>query len=140
MGAILPGLTREKANECQISDAQYISYAVEHYLLIGLYTFLLILVVANIWRILIKQGRYKTLPLLAFYIFSFLAIALRLIYIISAFTYKPFIYFMNDCYLTCKLSVGLVQCWMILEIALRVSQVDKQEKNVEEWEKWMRIG
>ena len=50
----------------------------EHYILIGLYTFLFILTIVNILKILIRQRRYKTLPLLAFYVFTFLSIGFRL--------------------------------------------------------------
>ena len=59
-----------------------IIYAVEHYILIGLYTFLLVLGLLNFWNVIIKQKKYKSLPLLAFYIFAFIAISLRLIILI----------------------------------------------------------
>ena len=56
-----------------------IYYAVEHYILIGVYTFLLVLVLVNFWNIIIRQKRYKSWPLMAFYIFAFLAILFRLV-------------------------------------------------------------
>ena len=95
-------------------------YAVEHYILIGLYTFLFVLAILNIWKILIKQRRYKTLPLLAFYVFTFCAVALRLLYIIMLWSkYTALGYYTNDYVLKTKLCVGLIQSWMIFEIALR---------------------
>ena len=57
-------------------------YAVEHYLLLGLYALLMVQVLVNTWTILMKQRRYKTVPLCAFYIFAFIAIGSRFIYII----------------------------------------------------------
>ena len=84
-------------------------FVVEHYILIGLYTFLLVLVIVNIWTILIKQRRYKTLPLLAFYIFAFSTISLRLLYTIFCWSgYKLVGLWVNDLFLATKLSVGLI--------------------------------
>ena len=74
---ILPGFsTSEEVS--MMSSGQVITYAVEHYILIGLYIFLLFLVMMNFWNIIIQQQKYKSLPLLAFYIFAFIAIFLRL--------------------------------------------------------------
>ena len=107
-------------------------YAVERYTLIGLYTFLLVLVIVNIWTILIKQKRCKTLPLVAFYIFAFLAIAFRLIYILIDWTFvRVPVRLINNFYLITKLSVGLIQSWIILEIALRVRQTYKSSNSAE---------
>ena len=99
----------------------------ERYVLIGLYVFLMVLCILNIWKILIKQRRYKTLPLLTFYIFAFFSIAFRLTYILIDWTCAVvIIIIVNDCYLITKLSVGLIQSWMIFEIALRVRQTYRQ--------------
>ena len=101
-------------------------FVVDQYCLIGLYTFLLILSSINIWTILIRQKRYKTLPLLVFYIFTFFGIALRLVFVIIQHTHYYYLKnYVNDFYLAAKLSVGLIQCWMILEIALRVRKAFK---------------
>ena len=83
MCKILPGLS---CDALDVSSEKMALLAVEHYLLIGLYTFALFLATANIWRILIKQRRYKTLPLLVFYICAFISVALRWIYTILIFT------------------------------------------------------
>ena len=93
----------------------------EHYILIGLYTFLFILAIVNIWNILIKQKRYKTLPLLGFYIFATLSIVFRIIYVILVWSsHLLVVMYANDLFLYTKLSVGLLQSWMIFEIAMRV--------------------
>ena len=65
---ILPGF--ESSFTSNMSSTQVISYAVEHYLLIGLYVFLFVLVNLNVWIIIIRQNRYKNSPLLAFYVFA----------------------------------------------------------------------
>ena len=149
MGEILPGLSRESAEEYGFSGSQFVIYAIEHYILIGLYSFLLVLALVNIWTILIKQGRYKTLPLLFFYIFAFLSIFLRLILIIMAWSkFTSFGYYINDFYLVTKLSVGLIQSWMIFEIALRVRQTyistngtgEPAASSIESFEKRLRCG
>ena len=145
MGSILPGVTREKAESIGITRGQYDIIVVEHYMLIGLYTLLFALVIVNIWTILVKQRRYKTLPLFAFYIFTFFAITLRLIYLIMAFSpHNLALQGINDLFLTSKLCVGLIQSWMIFEIALRVRQTYKsnycQSAGSESFENWVRCG
>ena len=60
-------------------------YATEHYLLIALYTFLFALVNYNVYTILLRQQKYKTWPLLAFYIFTYMSITFRLIYLVWEF-------------------------------------------------------
>ena len=60
-------------------------FAVEHYILIGLYAFLFALVNINVWQIIIRQKRYKTWPLLTFYFFAYMAICFRLIVLIFFF-------------------------------------------------------
>ena len=126
MTFILPGFERGSFEEYGWSDAQFVTYVVCFYMLIGLYMFLLVLAIVNIWTILIKQRRYKTLPLLAFYIFAVLSIAFRLTELIMISGNNNVItHFLNDLFLITKLSVGLIQSWMIFEIALRVRQTYK---------------
>ena len=119
-------------------------YASEHYLLIGLNVFLFFLVLLNIWQILVKQRRYKTLPLLFFYIFAFIAIALRLIYHIFSWSENPIFTNVNYIYIAAKLCVGLLQTWMIFEIAMRIRHMVASQKHVEgsaaSFERWMRTG
>ena len=106
MVSILPGFSRESSG---FTMTQFTIYAVEHYILIGLYTFAFVLVIVDIWTILIRQKRYKTIPLSAFYVFSFFTILLRLIFIIIIWSkLEIFAAYINDCYLTTKLGVGLI--------------------------------
>lgn len=67
-------------------------YAAEHYCLIGLFFFLLVLVNVNMWNIIIRQKKYNTLPLLAFYIFAFLAISFKLVILIWYFEEKKVVF------------------------------------------------
>ena len=118
-------------------------FAAEHYLLIGLYTFALALATVNIWRILVKQRRYKTLPLLAFYICAFIAIALRWIYTIVVYTDFNWKYSVDDCFLVAKLSTGLIQSWMTFEIALRERRTYQQDAaaiSTESFEQRVKFG
>ena len=65
-----------------LTNGQYNFLLIEHWMATLLYAGLCILVVANIWKILIRQGKWSTVPLTLFYIFSFLAIYAKLVIII----------------------------------------------------------
>ena len=139
---LLPGYNREST---RFTEGQFVAFTVERYVLIGLYAFLMFLVIVNIWTILIKQRKYKTLPLLAFYIFAFFAISFRLVYIFMDWTnFVVIFYFIQDSYLCTKLGLGLIQSWMVLEIALRVRQTytanASEQARAEAFEKWVRCG
>ena len=73
--AILPGF--EENVKPYMSSTQYGVYVSVHWLLIFFYAALTALVVSNIWQILVKQRRWKTVPLLFFYIFVFISVVLR---------------------------------------------------------------
>ena len=72
-----------------------IVFAIEHYILIGVYAFLFALVNINVFQIIIRQRRYKTWPLLAFYIFAYIAITFRLIVMIWMFEKSTGIYIVS---------------------------------------------
>ena len=57
MGSILPGFHKHNNAEVDglhLSKKQVVIYAVVHYILIGLYIFLLSLALTNIWTIIIR--------------------------------------------------------------------------------------
>ena len=81
--AVLPGI--KILSDLLLSPIQIKVIVVENYLVVGVYAFLILLALVNIWQILIKQKKYKTLPLLFFYIYSFVAITLRVICLIFTF-------------------------------------------------------
>ena len=80
---ILPGFADEQK---EFTEGQLIVFATEHYMLILLYFCLLCLIIYNVWCFLIRQKKYKTIPLLFFYIFAFFAVLLRLTDSIVLFT------------------------------------------------------
>ena len=51
---------------------------IEHSIDTVLYGFLCVLVLINFWKIIVKQGKWRTLPLLLFYVLSLLAIYAKL--------------------------------------------------------------
>ena len=136
MCKILPNLSCDRFD---VSTTKVVLYSIEHFILIGLNILLLSLAIYNIWTILIKQKKYKTWPLLFFYIFTFITVALRIIWLIVKDIDSNVVDFIADCYLTSKLSVGLLQCWMILKIALRLRQTYKQVPSAN-FEKWLEYG
>lgn len=72
--AILPGFDDIKP---YLSVTQFRVYVSVHWLLILFYGVLIVITVANIWQILVKQKRWKQLPMLFFYIFVFIGVVLR---------------------------------------------------------------
>ena len=87
---ILPGLEHLKE---ELTPTQYRSLVSVRLLLILLYLTLLTLCIVNIWLILILNKKYKTKPMLLFYIFAFLAIVFRLLACIWQFTGKSWVIF-----------------------------------------------
>lgn len=95
--------------------------AITQYLAIAFFSGLLVLALRNAWVIFVKQGRYRNVTLLSFYVLVIMAIALRLETLIwfwtavldwdrYCLTIQPVV----------KLHVGLVMAWTIIELTLRV--------------------
>ena len=74
----------------------------------------------NIWTILVRQGKWKTLPLLLFYTMALVAIAARTIVILFYWTLNPWITLLNNIQPVAKICVGLTQAWMIFELCVRI--------------------
>ena len=76
----------------------------------------------NMWKFLIKQKKYKTWPLLMFYI---LTICLAVARIYFSFFYFVILanngIFGNLLHPVIKLNLGIIQCWILLELGLRVN-------------------
>ena len=79
--AILPGF--DQSVKPYMTSTQYGVFVTVHLLLILFYAILTVFVGKNIWYILVKQGRWRTFPLLVFYIFVFIAVVLREITMIT---------------------------------------------------------
>ena len=93
-----------------------------HWLLILFYTILVGLVTHNIVVILIMQGRWKSLPILLFYIWSFIAILIREIMSIYGLPTAESTLFLIINYLQpiAKLCAGLTQACMIIQMAVEI--------------------
>lgn len=63
--------------QAHATSSQQKIYLAEHYGLFFLFLCLLVLCVINIWTIIVKQKRWQSLPLLNFYVMTFLAILMR---------------------------------------------------------------
>ena len=73
---IFPFISNQKD---EMSRTQYIMVIIVYYISILIYVAAFFLTILNIWQILIKQEKWKTMPLLVFYIYSFMAISIRLV-------------------------------------------------------------
>ena len=93
------------------------------YLNAALYALYLGMAGYNIRVFLIKQKRYKTGPLVIFYYLVVLLAMLRLQWSIMFYWYlivsQDFTLLLEPVLL---INIGIIQCWMILEIALRITQ------------------
>ena len=117
--AFLPGLDNIKDNGW--SRSQMIAYILIDYLLIGIYIILVALALRNIWVIVYKLKEYKNLPILMFYLFTIIAVILRLIYLICQQTEMiKVIWDIDLIQVAAKLCVGVVQDWITLELAVRI--------------------
>ena len=81
-----PEYFEEVADNYDWSRGKRITYIASVYLVTTLYLMLVILAVRNIWAVLIRQKKYKNLPILAFYFFTMIAVTLRPIYMIGFWT------------------------------------------------------
>ena len=113
---ILPGF--DKNVKPNMDETQYRVFMSWHWLLILLFGALIIMTVANIWQILVKQERWRTSPLLFFYIFVFLAVLLR--ELANIFGYVDKFTFLLRIQPFAMQEVGIIQSWMMFELALRL--------------------
>ena len=81
----------------------------------------LALAIVNTWAFVIKQKKYKTWPILIFYI---LAICSSIMRIYGSFWFfyiytesEIFGYLFNP---VLAIDLGVVQCWMLIELGLRI--------------------
>ena len=122
---LLPGI-EFFCNIYNYSDEQFHCLVAMQYIVILLYSFLLILCLVNVWKILIRQGKWRTLPLLFFYIMSVIAISFRIVASIYYFDRSENWHFL---FITlqpiAKGCVGLMQCWMIFELTLIMRSINK---------------
>ena len=78
----------------------------------------------NVWQILIKQERWKTPPLLLFYIFALIVVITRIVDselpLVEDEPHSLFVLAIFICYSSpiAKLVVGAIQLWMVIELAI----------------------
>ena len=113
-----------------MTETEFHIFASEVYLTILLEAGLIILVTVNIWRILIKQGKWRTIPLLFLYIFAFITVTFREInlIVIGADLGEGLlvVYYLQP---VAKICVGAIQSWIIFELAFRISQENRNGSN-----------
>ena len=91
-----------------------------NYFLIGVYGFLVLLALRNIWVVVIKQREHKNLPILMFYVFALIAVALRLVYLIWFWSKELPKTSVDETQQAAKLCVGIIQDWITIELAIRI--------------------
>ena len=85
---------------------------------------LLIMVLINSWTILVKHKKWKTWPLTLFYLMAFVAVLLRLLTLIFLHTNHSWIVSSSLIQPVAKASVGLIEAWMIFELAMRFRNIN----------------
>ena len=84
------------------------------------FIFELAMALNNTWRFLIKQRKYKTWPLLMFYVLTICLATMRIynsVFLFFIIVEKEIFGSLLDAIL--KLNIGLVQCWILFELALK---------------------
>ena len=80
------------------------------------------LAIHNTYAYLFKQGKYKNLPLLVFYVLTILLSGFRIFFCIFTFEYaideNIFVILMMP---TMKTNIGINQWWTLSELAMRVN-------------------
>lgn len=126
----------------EMTVTQYRVFASIHYLVLLIFLLAFVLVIVNMWQILIKQAKWKTIPLLLFYVYAFICITLRVCCLVTygldrAYFFQNLMYAMQP---VAKICVGLYQGWMILELAVRIRDSSKDLKYQIKSEKWLNFG
>ena len=89
----------------------------------ALFLGMLFLALYNSWAFLWKQKKYKTIPLLMFYIVV-IALAIMRVYFSIWYFYGLYLdadFFGSLMKPVLNLTLGLIQCWILLELALRIN-------------------
>ena len=119
----LPGfdLFVDKEADANYTEGQLDSLVVLIYISILLFLTQLGLAIYNTWAFLIKQKKYKILPLLIFYVLVILLSISRICYSFfffrEYFNYRIINFLLKPIIL---INLGLVQCWIIYELSLRI--------------------
>ena len=121
MKNIIPYLVDFTEPPYLITDAQAYTLAVSSYLLSIIYVLLLMLNIRNIWFILMKQERYKVIPLTAFYMITTLLCIFRIfsvIYVLEWWINMNIVGLLGPAIL--KLASGVIQVWITIELTMKI--------------------
>ena len=107
-----------------LTSTQYAVYRVEHIILIIFILIAIILSLVNIVNILIRQGKWRTLPLSFLYFFILICLAGRLAisFLLSAEYDTNGLLALRTAQSIAKLGCGVIQTWISLELSLRLWQ------------------
>lgn len=122
--AILPQFS---SVENKMSPWQTKCFAAEHYLLIIFYGVLTAIIMLNSWTIFVRQRKFKQAPLLFFYVYAFIDVTDRLVFLISMFSSNYADSIMIVIYTNSKVCIGLIHSWIVFEIMTRTSRLDIEE-------------
>ena len=133
--AILPELEHLKDAPYNMSTAQIVILMSFQWIIILLNIVLLILIVVNFRSILVKRENWKTLPipLLLFYVVSFICVTLRLLVMGGQFSQANWWWLCFVIQPNAKICVGLIQTWMIFELSMKFRQTNNECLNC--WKK-----
>ena len=108
-----------------LTEGQYRTYYATHCLLCLLYIAVVVLHLVNCYQIVYRQGRWRTLPILVFYVLAWFSIMSRFfLNVFAAYqfdrTQHLWVFRISIWQPFAKISVGLVQAWMMFELAIRI--------------------
>ena len=119
---VIPDL--HKLAEDGLDNSQLYAFAIFNLVLMVLYAAVLALTLHNIWAFLIKQRKYRAVPLTMIYVLTVLLCCLRI----------TLLYFFVELYSSgtvasqtafLKLAIGWVQIWMLIELSLKLRLIIK---------------
>lgn len=132
----LPHANRLREDPYNLARGPYIAHIVIEWVVILLNIILLAMIFINVRTVLIKQNKWKTLPLLLFYILAVFSVSLRLI---QGLFYYEFEYWSEACLAIqpiAKVSVGFIETWMIFEVSMRFRLIQHRYLNYAQYA-WM---
>ena len=125
-------MTNDATNDYDsVTDVQWIIVVAMMYLSLAIFLSMLFLALYNTWEFIIRQKKYKTVPLLVFYVIVIMLASLRIYF--SVFYFYGKLYHDYFGYLMkplLNLNLGVVQCWILFELALRINENVKQMKQI----------
>ena len=115
---MLPGLD-ELATKYGYSQVQIRVIAANLYFILLIGLLVLLWLMRNIWTILVKQGKFKVLPLLTFYIVATTLILIRIVFSLWNFqTLDNWNVFFMLSPQSLKFVIGINMTWVTIELCL----------------------